>query len=293
VLNPEIPSDGTIAAQIGKSSAFDPLANAVQPVVRRLRDANPGMKSLLSGTWLGHSLHPILTDIPIGAFTALAALDLAELAGVPDVSRGADLTLLVATAGAYAAAITGWADWSDTKAAAKRVGLVHAAFNGAAVVAYQASMLLRVSDRRGLARFAAFSGYALISLGAYLGGELSTGMQLGVRHTADPLPEPSEFVDVASLADIEAKGLLRVDAKGIPVLLASSGAGIFAIGAICSHRGGPLEEGEREGDYVRCPWHGAIFSLEDGGVREGPATFSVPTYETRIENGRVAVRARG
>jgi hypothetical protein len=158
VLNPEIPNDGTVAAALGKRTAFDALTSAVQPIVRKARDASPAVTSAL-------------TDIP-------------KLLGAQDVAPGADLTLLVATAGAYAAAITGWSDWADTKAAAQRVGIVHAAINGASVLAYQASMLLRVANMRGPARIVAFAGYAFISLGAYLGGELSTGMHLGVRHTA-------------------------------------------------------------------------------------------------------------
>jgi nitrite reductase/ring-hydroxylating ferredoxin subunit/uncharacterized membrane protein len=291
MLNPELLLEKSSVSTIAHATGLDPVADAIQPAIRAARDANPRVKSALSGTWLGHALHPILTDVPIGAFTALAVLDTAELAGARDVARGADVTLLVGLAGAYAAALTGWADWSDTHDQARRVGLAHAAFNGAAILAYDASVALRVRGKRKTAIVASLLGYGIVSLGAYLGGELSTGMHLGVRHTAAPLPAPDDFVDVASLAEIEEKGMLRVDANGVPVLLAMNGAGVFAIGAVCSHRGGPLDEGGREGDCVRCPWHGAVFSLEDGRALEGPATFAVPVFETRIDNGRVAVRA--
>ena len=293
MLNPEIEVDDRLVSRLGRGTFLDPLADAIQPSIRKARDANPALKSILAGTPLGHSLHVMLTDVPIGAFTALAAMDCAELAGMAGVATGADVTLLVGIAGSYGAVVTGWADWSDTHEAPRRVGLAHALVNGTALLAYQASLYLRRTQRRPAGIAAALAAYAVLTVGAYLGGELSTGMHLGSRHTGEPIAPPDEFVDVASLADVQSAGMMRVDAKGIPVLLTASDGSITAIGAICTHRGGPLADGERDGDCVRCPWHGALFSLADGTVREGPATFDLPRYAVRIDGDRVAVRARG
>lgn len=293
VLNPEIEVDDRPVSQLGRAAFLDPLAEAIQPSIRAARDANPAIKSILAGTPIGHSLHIMLTDIPIGSFTALAVLDIAELLGNAGVATGADITLGVGIAGSYGAVVTGWADWSDTHEAPRRVGLAHALVNGTALIAYQASLFLRRTQRRPAGIALAFAAYAVLTLGAYLGGELSSGMLLGARHTGEPLAPPDDFVDVASLADVETNGMLRVDAGGIPMLLSSSDGAIRAVGAICTHRGGPLDEGEREDDCIRCPWHGAVFSLADGTVSEGPATFDLPRFAVRVEGGRVAVRARG
>jgi nitrite reductase/ring-hydroxylating ferredoxin subunit/uncharacterized membrane protein len=295
MLNPEFVASGGIVSSIANARALDTVADVIQPPIRRARDANPSVKSALSGSWIGHSLHPILTDIPIGAFTALAVLDASDLGGIADVSAAADITLGLGIASAYAAIVTGWSDWSDTSERPRRVGMAHALLNGTAMIAYQASAILRRAKRRRLGIAAAFVGYAFIGLGGYLGGELSTGMHLGVRHTGAPLTPPDEFTDVAALDDIPKDGWLRVEASGIPIILSREpeSGHVSAISAICSHRGAPLDEGEREGSCVRCPWHGARFSLSDGSVVEGPATFALPTFEVRISGERVAVRASG
>ena len=291
MLNPEFLIEQSGVARIAKATGLDPLADAIQPAIRAGRDSSPWLKGALSGTWIGHTLHPILTDIPIGAFTALAALDVAELAGAGDVARGADVTLGVGLAGAYAAVITGWSDWSDTHEEPRRLGLAHALVNGAAVIAYDASLVLRVRKKRKAAIAASLVGYAILSVGAYLGGELSMAMHLGIKHVAQLLAPPSDFIDVAALSDLQDNSWLRVDAGGIPVLLSRDESGVFAIAGTCTHRGAPLDEGTREGGCVRCPWHGARFSLQDGSVVEGPATFGLPQFETRVADGRIAVRA--
>ena len=291
MLNPEFLDRRRLSSRIAAIPALGALADVVQPTIRRARDANPLAKSALAGTWLGHSLHPMLTDVPIGAFTVLAALDVAELFGAQDMRRAGEITLGVAIVGAYASIVTGWADWADTSEQPKKVGIAHALLNGSGMLAYQASLAMRRTGRRRPAIAAAFVGYAFVALGSYLGGELTTAMQIGIRHTATVIPPPDDFVDVAAMADVPEDGWLRVDANGTPVLIARDGDGFSAVGAVCSHRGAPLDEGTREGDCVRCPWHGARFSLRDGAVLEGPAVFALPTYVVRAIDGRIGVRA--
>ena len=65
-----------------------------------------------------------------------------------------------------------------------------------------------------------------------------------------------------------------------------------AIGAVCSHAGGPLHKGRLLGDEVECPWHGSRFCLTDGSVRRGPATYPQPAYEVQVSGGQVEVRSR-
>jgi nitrite reductase/ring-hydroxylating ferredoxin subunit len=65
---------------------------------------------------------------------------------------------------------------------------------------------------------------------------------------------------------------------------------VCAIAATCSHLGGPLHEGKRDGDTVVCPWHGSRFDLCTGEVQGGPAVYPQPRYETRIHSGKVEIR---
>jgi nitrite reductase/ring-hydroxylating ferredoxin subunit len=65
---------------------------------------------------------------------------------------------------------------------------------------------------------------------------------------------------------------------------------VCAIAATCSHLGGPLDEGRRDGDTVVCPWHGSRFDLCTGEVQGGPAVYPQQRYETRIHSGKVEIR---
>ena len=86
----------------------------------------------------------------------------------------------------------------------------------------------------------------------------------------------------------------RVEAGGAPVLLFRSSAGIQAVGARCSHAGGPLEEGEVDAVActVECPWHHSVFRFENGEIEQGPATAPQPAFEARVSDGKVEVRPR-
>jgi nitrite reductase/ring-hydroxylating ferredoxin subunit len=75
-----------------------------------------------------------------------------------------------------------------------------------------------------------------------------------------------------------------------PILLYKKGDTICAISETCSHAGGPLSEGERDGNIVQCPWHGSRFDICTGQVKGGPATISQVRYEVRKQNGQIEVR---
>jgi nitrite reductase/ring-hydroxylating ferredoxin subunit len=77
-----------------------------------------------------------------------------------------------------------------------------------------------------------------------------------------------------------------------PVLLYRDGAEISAIGAVCSHAGGPLDEGSTEDHCVRCPWHDSVFDLRDGSVVHGPATYPEPGFDVRERDGQIELRRR-
>jgi len=264
-------------------AAGDVLAGAANDAYAAGGDTGCVVKDLLNGTWLGHPLHPAITDVPVGAWTAALVLDLLG------ERRGAKIAVAVGLAGALGAAASGLTDWLDTYGKPRRLGVVHAAVNGTATLLYAGSLLTRDrSPQMGVALSAI--GYAAVALGALFGGVISLDMQIGVNHAHGKEP-PSKEVDVAALTEIPDGGMKRVDAKGYPVLLVRRGEEVHAIAAICAHQGGPLEKGKLEGDVVTCPWHGSQFCVRDGSIVHGPTAYPQPAFEARVAGERVLIRA--
>jgi nitrite reductase/ring-hydroxylating ferredoxin subunit len=79
-------------------------------------------------------------------------------------------------------------------------------------------------------------------------------------------------------------------ADGLPVVIVRREGLLQAMGAVCAHAGGPLEEGKLEGDVVTCPWHSSRFRFSDGKVVGGPATFDQPSLFVRERGGIVEVK---
>lgn len=95
-----------------------------------------------------------------------------------------------------------------------------------------------------------------------------------------------------SLAELPDGGQLLGHSGGEPVLVVRQGEEIFAIGATCTHYGGPLAEGVVTGDTVRCPWHHACFSLRTGEALRAPALNPVSCYKVEREGDRVTIREK-
>jgi NADPH-dependent 2,4-dienoyl-CoA reductase/sulfur reductase-like enzyme/nitrite reductase/ring-hydroxylating ferredoxin subunit len=91
------------------------------------------------------------------------------------------------------------------------------------------------------------------------------------------------------LTDIPEGGTLLGHAEGEAVLLVRRKADVFAVGATCTHYGGPLAEGLVVGDEVRCPWHHACFSLRTGDAVGGPALNPIMCFDLEQKNGKVVV----
>lgn len=281
---------------IARQQWLQPAENAVERLVDTLVDkpdapAGPVRQrivNLLSGTFLGHPLHPALIAVPLGAWTATEVLDGLEMLGRKEMGAGADATLAVGLAGALLAAPCGLSDWHYTTDRPHRVGVVHGLVNISAALLYTASLVQRRRGARGWGRVLAFSGAAIATAGGYLGGVLAYGERIGVNHAADQ-PAPADFTPVLPEGDLPEREPKQVDVKGTPVLLVRDGSQIYAIGAVCSHLGGPLAEGKLEGDQIVCPWHFSHFSIKDGSVQDGPATFPEPCYAVRVHNGQIEV----
>jgi len=280
---------------VEQQEVLDQLSDKIQPLVSNAFEstgpAGREVKNFLHGTWLGHPLHPALTDVPLGAWTAALALDAMEsISGRKELGAGADAAIAVGLVGAAGAAVTGLTDWSETNGRARKVGLLHGLLNVGATALYATSLVLRRKDMRGAGRGFAMLGYAVSSTAAYLGGHLVFSEQIGVNHAAAQ-EMPKEFVPVLADAELREGEMKRVDAGGVPVLLVRREGEVCALANTCSHLGGPLAEGKLEGDVVQCPWHGSRFNVRDGSVVDGPATFPQPCFEARVREGQIEVRS--
>lgn len=276
-----------VVQRIEKLEALDGPARAVARVANRIY-GGPRIRTVLGGTWLGHPLHPALTDLPIGLWTAAGVLDL--VGGrryAPAARRLVGLGLL----SAVPAAASGTSDWKTTRGGTQRLGFVHLVGNVAGIVLQAGSYVAR-RDHPGTGRMLGAIALGVTGASAYLGGHLSYNRGVGVNHTAFQ-NVPSGWIDVAAASDLTEDTPVRVSASGVPVVLVPRDDQIHALSATCVHAGGPLDQGTLvDGDCLRCPWHGSVFRLADGEAVVGPATADQPRWETRVSAGRVQVRKR-
>ena len=162
------------------ATALDAAVRAFEPRIRRVFGTG-ARAAVLRGDWLGHAVHPPLTDLVLGTWTSAVVLDLcggSEFAAASQRLIGAGLLAVGPTAWA------GWAEWSAAGPREKRVGLVHALGNGLAIGMYAASWVARRRGRHGTGVGLALAGAAALGVGGYLGGHLAAARKLGSRHPA-------------------------------------------------------------------------------------------------------------
>lgn len=277
----------SLVAAIEESSRLDGVSSALATAVGRA--VRPRLiRNLLSGTPTGHPLHPVLTDLPIGAWSMATLLD---TLGGRNSAPAADILVWTGIATAVPTAAAGLNDWSDTEGKARRTGLVHAATNSTALCLYTSSALARAAGRRGLGKTLGLAGFGFLMLGGFLGGHLTYARAVNVNKTADR-SGPTDWTPALSEGALSDGGHRRVEVEGVSLLLYRSGPEIHALDSVCSHMGGPLDEGEFADGCVACPWHGSTFRLANGSVVRGPATHPQPAYETRQNNGQIEIRQR-
>jgi nitrite reductase/ring-hydroxylating ferredoxin subunit/uncharacterized membrane protein len=279
--------------------ALDPLASRLATLTAkvpvRVRDA-------LHGVWLGHPLHPMLAQVPVGAWLSAAVLD--SLAAVtPDDERRAGVqrsaAALVATglAAVPVTAAAGSADWSDLHPEQQRIGLVHASANVVAASLFTASLVQRRRGRHEAGRLLGLLGIGVAAAGAGIGGHLSYHWAAGANHTEQiPYLTPTGWTEIGRLGEFDQRTPHRRLVGETPVVVVRRGSTVNVLAAACSHLAGPLDEGtvvEDDGDdCLVCPWHGSTFVLDDGSVRHGPATSPQPSFEVQVREGVVRARLR-
>jgi nitrite reductase/ring-hydroxylating ferredoxin subunit/uncharacterized membrane protein len=276
---------------------MDWLADLVQKLVggfyTALGPLGRPLKDVMHGTAvLRHPLHPALTDAPLGAWLVGLVLDYAAVATHAIPARAGDIALAAGTLAALGAAATGYTDFHETYGLERRTALTHGLLMTLVVVLEIVSLALRWADPAARpAAIALATVAALVAMvGMYVGGHLTFGFGTMVNRNAFLEGPAEEFVDVGASAEFAENTMRRVDAAGMPALVVRLGGRLYAIGAVCSHAGGPLDEGQLEDRTVTCPWHGSRFRLEDGAVRRGPATFSQPSFLVQETAGRVRLK---
>ena len=283
--------------QLIRSQAWlDGVAVAVQKAVGVSYEAlgAPGqaIKNVMHGTrFLGHPLHPVLTDIPVGAWTVGVLADWLFVATGRLPAVAGDLALAIGVAGAILAALTGYTDFHETDGHERRTAIVHGLTMTAVLLIELVSLGMRLGapGLRPGAIVLSTVAWLIVLVGAYVGGHLTFGIGSAVNHNAF-FDGPKEYVKVGTRDDFPEGQMRRVEAKGLPGLIVRQRGVLQAMGAVCAHGGGPLEEGKLEGGVVTCPWHQSRFRFGDGRVVGGPATFDQPLLGVRERGGIVEVR---
>jgi nitrite reductase/ring-hydroxylating ferredoxin subunit/uncharacterized membrane protein len=278
---------------------LDPVAQALQTGVggfyKVLGAPGRTLKNALHGTTLlGHPLHPALTDVPIGAWTVGVVADWTFVATGRLPAAAGDFALGLGLAAAVLSAMSGLTDFHETSGHERRTAVVHGLTMTSVLVVQCVSLGLRVwgpGDMHVLAVVLASAGYLLALGGAYIGGHLTFALGTVVNHNAF-FDGPADFVRVGRREDFPEGQLRRVVAAGLPVVILRRNGLLQAMGAVCAHAGGPLDQGKLldNGEVVECPWHYSRFRFHDARVVGGPATFDQPPLVVRERGGVVEVK---
>lgn len=280
--------------QIVKRFSFiPPLGEAVQDWLGGELKAKPvaQAKEVLNGRWLGHPLHPVLTDLPIGAFSGATLLQLADRGDGGGLGDAADLLLATGCLAGVGAALSGVADWQDKYGPERELGTAHGLVNSAALLLFGGALGLRRLGARRLGLGLSVLGLGTIAAGSYVGGDLV--FRLGSQVNRNAFSEgPKKWRPVADESEVAEGELLGREVAGNKILLTRLEGELCAAGAVCSHAGGPLGENPLQDGQLSCPWHGSHFEMRTGKVVHGPATSDNPVFETRVVEGKVEVRRR-
>jgi nitrite reductase/ring-hydroxylating ferredoxin subunit len=272
--------------------AIEPARKAVQAALKPT-----ALKDFLHGSWLGHPLHPILVQVPVGTWLSAAVLD-----AIPPLRPAATVLIGTGVAAAVPASLAGAADWSEQGVGVRRLGAIHALLNTAALGLYTGSLVARGKGHGTLGRVLSYTGLGIATGSASIGGHMSYTQSSGASHAATAARAlTTEWIDLGPLDDLpEGRPTLRTGKGGsvaVPLAAVRRGGRVDVFVGACSHLSGPLYEGSVESvsgkDCLVCPWHGSAFDLEKGQPRRGPAANPQEKLEVRMEAGRVMARLPG
>ncbi len=271
----------------------DWLARVVDAFYRVLGRPGKWLQDFVNGSWLGHPVHPVVTDVVIGGAAILAAFDLLTLVlGVENLETASLVAVGIVSLSAIAATTTGLTDFKDTHTGDERnVVVLHGLINVVATAAYIVSFFLRLGGSEVLGIWVALGGVLVLTVGGYIGGHVVFKYGYMVNRNAFARGQRAkEFTPIIAAADVPESTPIKVMLGSTALVVVRRGDLVHALKNTCSHAGGPLDEGELVGDTIVCPWHFAAVRLTDGAVRHGPATTRQVTYRTRVNDLQIEVQ---
>lgn len=268
-----------LRAQYGWARPFgDFNVRWLQALFRPIRP----IKDFLHGKWLGHSVHAMLTDLPVGVLSLTVLFDLLNL------REAADISMVVGVLGMVAAAAAGLADYSDTDDDARAAGTVHGTLMVIALVGYLVSLWLRLANPAAADRTVEIAtqliAYGFMLAGAYVGGELVYTLGNMVNRHAWRFGTKSDWIRL-DVTEIPENKPTAAKAGTQQLVVVRTGDTVYALHAQCAHAGGPLPSGKIVDGCIECPWHYSRYDLATGKRTQGPTTFDQPRYEVRAADG--------
>ena len=263
-----------------------PLGDLAHRFLFWLFQGIPALRDLLIGRWLGHPLHAVLTDAPIGILFLVIVFDVLGNPGA------ATVTLVVGVLAMLAAALAGFADYADTDGKARERATLHATLMLATLVLYLVSLAARLAAGSAASTagiWTSILAFLVLSSAAYVGGDVVYVLgNMVSRHAFRGVGtrwialEPAEMEGDAIPEGRPIKAKLGINT----LVLVREGERILALHDTCAHAGGPLSEGELiDGGIIECPWHYSRYRLADGLVVRGPSVYDQPAYEVRRREG--------
>lgn len=171
------------ARTLEHTEQLDAVGDRLRPVVLDALERFPGLASVLHGRPLGHALHPLMTDLPIGLWTSATVLD---LVGGEDAQRAADRLVGLGILAALPTSLTGAADWAVSGRRTRRVGSAHAALNSVGLGLFAGSWLARRSGARGLGVALSLAATGVVGASGFLGGHMSFRLGAPPRGASGP-----------------------------------------------------------------------------------------------------------
>jgi nitrite reductase/ring-hydroxylating ferredoxin subunit/uncharacterized membrane protein len=265
-----------------------PLGDLAYRFLHWLFGGLPWLRDLLVGRWLGHPLHAVLTDAPIGILFLVIVFDVLSM---PEAAAWAQTIGILAMLGA---ALAGYADYADTDGKARERATLHSTVMVVALIGYAVSLLLRFPVTAGVGAPASavvlsVLSFGVLAAGAYVGGDVV--YVLGNMVSRHAFRGAGTKWIALEPAQLEADGSIPegrpVKAKlGInQLVLVRQGEKVLALHDVCAHAGGSLSEGKLIDGTIACPLHDSRFRIESGHVVRGPSVYDQPAYEVRARDG--------
>ena len=263
-----------------------PLGDLAHRFLFWLFQGIPAVRDLLVGRWLGHPLHAVLTDAPIGILFLVIVFDVLGNPGA------ATVTLAVGILAMVGAALAGFADYADTDGKARERATLHATLMVTTLLLYLVSLALRLGSGSAASTpgvWISVIAFLVLSSAAYVGGDVVYVLgNMVSRHAfrgAGTKWIPMEPAETDADGWIPEGRPIKAKLGINSLVLIREGDQILALHETCAHAGGPLASGKLVDGQIECPWHFSRYWMADGHVTRGPSVYYQPAYEVRPKEG--------